>query len=79
MKLLVTGAWKCTEEQLDTLRNLGNDVVFMQYEDNELPCPYEDVEGVICNGLFLYHPIFSKHIAALLPPKPEIIFKNEVP
>ena len=57
MKLLVTGAWKCTEEQLDTLRNLGNDVVFMQYEDNELPCPYEDVEGVICNGLFLYHPI----------------------
>ena len=29
----------------------------MQNEKDELPCLYEEVEGVICNGLFLYHSI----------------------
>ena len=29
----------------------------MQFEKDELPCSYEWVEGVICNGLFLSHPI----------------------
>ena len=29
----------------------------MQYENQPLPCAYEEVEGVICNGLFLHHPI----------------------
>lgn len=57
MKLLVTGAWNCTREQLNNLSNLGHDVVFMQNEQEELPCAYEEVEGVICNGLFLHHPI----------------------
>lgn len=57
MKLLVTGAWQCTREQLNTLQELGHAVVFMQNEKDELPCNAEDVEGVICNGLFLYHPI----------------------
>ena len=57
MKLLVTGAWQCTREQLNTLAELGNSVVFMQNEKDELPCKAEEVEGVICNGLFLYHPI----------------------
>lgn len=57
MKLLVTGAWKCTQEQLDELKNLGHNLVFMQNEKDVLPCDYADVEAVICNGLFLYHPI----------------------
>ena len=57
MKLLVTGAWQCTREQLNTLAELGNSVVFMQNEKGELPCKAEEVEGVICNGLFLYHSI----------------------
>ena len=57
MKLLVTGAWKCTQEQLNTLRDFGHDIVFMQNERESLPCKYEEVEGVICNGLFLYHDI----------------------
>ncbi len=57
MKLLVTGAWKCTQEQLNTLRDFGHDIVLMQNERESLPCNYEDVEGVICNGLFLYHDI----------------------
>ncbi len=29
----------------------------MQQEKDFLPCNYADVEGVICNGLFLYHDI----------------------
>ena len=57
MKLLITGAWKCTQEQLNALEQLGHTIVFMQNEKDELPCEYESVEGVICNGLFLYHSI----------------------
>ncbi len=57
MKLLITGAWNCTQRQLEALASLGNDVVFMQNEKDELPCAYEEIEGVICNGLFLYHGI----------------------
>lgn len=57
MKLLVTGAWKCTQEQLNQIETMGHSIVFMQNEKDELPCAYEDVEGIICNGLFLSHAI----------------------
>ncbi|MBQ9729966.1 MAG: hydroxyacid dehydrogenase [Clostridia bacterium] len=57
MKLLVTGAWQCAKEQLNTLRALGHDVFFLQNEKDELPCAYGEVQGIICNGLFLHHPI----------------------
>ena len=57
MKLLITGAWRCTPEQLNVLRSKGHEITFMQNETDELPCPYEEVEGIICNGLFLHHPI----------------------
>lgn len=57
MNLLVTGAWSCTKAQLDTLAQMGHQVTFMQYEKDLIPVPYESVEGVICNGLFLHHPI----------------------
>lgn len=57
MNLLVTGAWQCTEEQLDELRQMGHEICFMQYEKDALPCEYAWAEGVICNGLFLSHPI----------------------
>ncbi len=57
MKLLVTGAWNSTQEQLNSLKVLGFDVVFMQNERDELPCSYAEIQAVICNGLFLYHDI----------------------
>lgn len=57
MKILVTGAWHCTSEELNQIESMGNTVVFMQNESDELPCTYEEVEGAICNGLFLSHPI----------------------
>ena len=53
----MTGALKCTKEQLNSIASLGHEVVFMQNESEDLPCAYEEVEGVICNGLFLHHSI----------------------
>ena len=57
MKLLITGAWNYTTEQLNQISSMGHSIVFMQNEKDELPCEYEEIEGVICNGLFLYHNI----------------------
>lgn len=57
MKLLITGAWNCSEEQMNNIRAKGHEVVFMQQEKDELPCKPADIEGVICNALFLYHDI----------------------
>lgn len=57
MKLLVTGAWNCIEKQLDELCGLGYEIVYMQNEKDELPFGAEDSEGIICNGLFLYHDV----------------------
>lgn len=57
MNLLVTGAWAEAKDHIPLIEEMGHNVVYLQYEKEELPCPYEWVEGVICNGLFLYHPI----------------------
>ena len=57
MNMLVTGAWAQAKENIKELETLGHSVAFMQYEKDKLPCEYEWVEGVICNGLFLHHNI----------------------
>ncbi|MGF0032176.1 NAD(P)-dependent oxidoreductase [Bariatricus sp. SGI.154] len=57
MNLLITGAWQSAKENIGKIEQMGHVVSFCQYEKDELPCEYEWVEGVICNGLFLYHPI----------------------
>ncbi len=57
MNILVTGAWRCTAEQLDSIREMGHEVVFMQNESDSLPVEPQWVEGMICNGLFLHHDI----------------------
>lgn len=57
MNILITGAWQEAEKSINTIENMGHKVVFLQYEKDELPCDYEWVEGVICNGLFLHHSI----------------------
>lgn len=57
MNLLVTGAWTDGKKYIEELKEMGHCVSYMQYEKDELPCTYEWVEGVICNGLFLYHTI----------------------
>lgn len=57
MHLLVTGSFDWTEEELNTLRALGHDVAFMQWENAPLPCEPAWVEGIIGNGIFLTYPI----------------------
>ena len=57
MNLLVTGAARLRPEQMDALRDAGHQVWFLQNEQDALPLPYDAVEGVICNGLFVYHAI----------------------
>lgn len=57
MNLLVTGAFNCTENELNKLRERGHEVIFMQQEKSPLPCDAAWVEGIIGNGIFLSHPI----------------------
>lgn len=57
MNLLITGAWKHTDEQLAKIASLGYQVIEMPDERGKLPCDPAMVDAVICNGLFLYHPI----------------------
>ena len=57
MKILITGAMQCNEEHIASIQSMGHSVVWMQNEKDALSVSYEEIEGVICNGLFLYHPI----------------------
>ncbi len=62
MKLLLTGAYKYTEQQFEELRSRGHEVHYIQDEriplkEQELSIPVEEIEGVICNGLFCYNDI----------------------
>ena len=57
MNILLTGAWNDAKQRIEEIEKLGHKVSFLQQEKEELPCVCEWVEGVICNGLFLYHPI----------------------
>ena len=57
MNVLLTGAWQGAETHIDEIQALGHNVLYMKQETDELPCPYSWVEGVVCNGLFLTHPI----------------------
>lgn len=60
MKLLLTGAFGYTDNQLKQLRALGHELVFAQ--DERLPLSEQGVdaaaiEGVVCNSLFLHNDI----------------------
>ena len=57
MNLLITGAWTDAQEHIAEIEALGHQVRFLQQEKEQLPCTYEWVEGVICNGIFLHHSI----------------------
>ena len=57
MNLLITGAWKDAKAHLPELEAMGHAVAFLQQEADPIPCEPAWVEGVVCNGLFLHHPI----------------------
>lgn len=57
MNLLITGAWEHADTYIPVLKEMGNCVRFLQSENDKLSfCP-SWVEGIICNGFFLYHNI----------------------
>ena len=57
MNILITGAWSEGKNCISEIEAAGHRVVFLQQEADPLPCAADWVEGVICNGLFLHHPI----------------------
>lgn len=57
MKLLLTGAFHYSHEQLEYLISLGYEITFVQDERVSIGFDVSDIEAVICNGLFLYTPI----------------------
>ena len=57
MKLLLTGAFKYTDEQIEYLKSLGNDIVYVQDERKKIDFDVSDIEGVVCNGLFFFNDI----------------------
>ena len=58
MRLLITGAWQNARDFFPELEK-RHEILFLQQERDSLPCDPSWVEGVVCNGLFLYHPIES--------------------
>lgn len=57
MTLLLTGAWGQVRDYIPELEALGHKIFFLQQEKDPLLCDPEAIEGVVCNALFLYHPI----------------------
>ena len=57
MRILLTGAFKYTQEQLQSINKLDVEVYFLQQEKESLPVPASSIDAVVCNGLFLYHPL----------------------
>lgn len=57
MNLLITGAWNATEQEKAELERLGYKVFFLQNESEALPVEAEKIDAVVCNALFLFHPI----------------------
>ena len=57
MNLLITGAWREANKYLPALKERGHSICFLQNENEPPRCNYDWVEGVIGNGIFLYHDI----------------------
>lgn len=53
MKLLLTGAFIYSESQLNKIKSLGFEIVFVQDERVPLQIDVSDIDAVVCNGLFL--------------------------
>ena len=57
MKLLITGAFPCTDENIAELENSGHEIFAMPDERGPLPEGANTAEGIVCNGLFLHHDL----------------------
>ena len=56
MKLLLTGAFSYTEEQLNTLKSGGFEITFVQNELEPLSIDCSRFDAVVCNNLFKANP-----------------------
>lgn len=60
MKLLITGAISWNQEQKKEIQNIGHEIIYVQDERvplKEQGISLEEIEGTICNSLFLYNDI----------------------
>lgn len=57
MKLLLTGAFRYTEEHLNSLKTAGFEITFVQNELEKLSIDCSDFDAVVCNGLFLHNDV----------------------
>ena len=54
MKLLITGAWNYSDKDIQSLESIGYNCIFHKNENVPLPVDFLDVDGIVCNGLFIY-------------------------
>jgi len=57
MNLLLTGAFSCSGDQAAAIESLGYLLSFLPDERGELPVSPSAIDAVVCNGLFLHHPL----------------------
>jgi phosphoglycerate dehydrogenase-like enzyme len=57
MKLLITGAFKYTNGQIQQLQSLGFKTIYIQDERKSLDIDVSDIDGIICNSLFQHSDI----------------------
>lgn len=57
MKLLLTGAFRYTEEHLGALKTAGFEITFVQNELEKLTIDCSVFDAVVCNGLFLHNDV----------------------
>lgn len=59
MILLLTGAYKYTDEQLEILKKNGMDIIYVNREDEVLDKKCYEAEIIVCNWLLFHHDIRS--------------------
>ena len=57
MKILLTGAFNWSNEQIIEIEKIGHTCMFIKDEKNAIENDIKSVEAIICNGFFLYHNI----------------------
>jgi phosphoglycerate dehydrogenase-like enzyme len=56
-KLMLTGAFKYSEEQRNKLESLGYEIIFIQDETISIDFDVSGINAVVCNSLFIYNDI----------------------
>ena len=57
MKLLLTGAFSYSDEQLASLKSAGFEVAYVQNELEKLNIDPSEFDAVVCNSLFMYNNV----------------------